>query len=428
MSSVTELTTSRIENLLQFRRDPLAFFLRMQEEGGLVRLRTGKAPSYVLSDPDLIQEVLVTQGSSFRKGRTSEVLERTIGHGVLSSEGRQHQEQRRQFQPVFYKERIRSYSRIVLEEAKKMTEEIRGQKTVQLDANMMQLTLTIICRCMFHADVEDRKQEIAEAVDTTIRETAGNLMSPVLLPSFVPTASNLRHQAAVRTLNRTVEPLIEKNRGKGTMMDLLEEAAGTELPRQELRDQMVTMLLAGHETSANLLTWTWYLLSQNPEARARFQEEVSSVELTEPYEQLQELPFTEQVVKEALRLYPPAWLIYREAAEDVQIGGETFAAGSTWMICPYSIHRNPRVFEAPHQFRPERFAPGAAKPPAFGYFPFGGGARSCIGSRFALMETVIILAELGRHVWFRPTHGIRPDPLVSLRMQEGMKALVQERA
>jgi cytochrome P450 len=441
MSRVVSVRSSRIRNFLAFQRTPLQFMVEMLHEGDVVSLRTSSTkPSYVVNSPEFIQEILVTKDQAFRKGRSSDILRRTIGDGLLTSEGEQHRKQRKYMQPSFYKERIQAYAEIVREETQRLGSRLSSGQMLSMHEEMMQLTLNIITRTMFATDVADNKVELAAAVNVTIEQTARTLFSPIVLPISIPTPRHVKHKRAIRTLEEMVITTIRdaKQRPEAYTMTLLgllldtQDEQGNSLSESEIRDQMMTMLLAGHETTANLLTWVWVLLDKHPGIYLRFQEEIDAIHKTElsAYEFYRSMEFTQRIIQETLRLYPPAWMILREAQEEVELLGETFPMGSTFLISPYAIHRNGNVFEDPEAFRPERFLDGGpSRWPKFAYFPFGGGSRSCIGSQFAMMEALLIMSELARQFSFHRVteQPIQPEPLVSLRVKDGVIMTVKAR-
>ncbi|WP_240420213.1 cytochrome P450 [Paenibacillus periandrae] len=433
ISRVTEIEKSQLQVFMAFQKDPLHLLVSVLHDGDMVYLGNGrKRPAYIVNSPEFVHEILVSKDAFFVKGRSSSVLSRTLGDGLLTSEHEQHQKQRQYMQPVFYKERIQSYAQIVLREAEAFANRLTEGQTISISDTMMELTLTVIAQTMFATDLENRKSELAAAVNDTIERSARTLFSPFIMPLGMPTPGNIVHRRAIRTLEMMVYEVINDAQNHpekyhlsllGLLMDT-RATNGEGIPIEEMRNQMMTMLLAGHETTANLLTWIWYSLGEHPEVEAKFHKELESVELTEgsAMEQYRKLTYTNQIIQEALRLYPPAWTILREAEREVTMLGETFAPHSSFLISPYSIHRNGNVFEDPLAFRPERFAEGAGFWPRFAYFPFGGGSRSCIGSNFAMMEATLILAAVGKRFRFRRTNSlpVQPEPLVSLRIKSGL--------
>jgi cytochrome P450 len=434
VSRVTDIKSSGLQIFMAFQRDPLQFVLSLLYDGDMISLRGGsKRPSYVVNSPEFVQEILVSKDEGFVKGRTSSVLSRTIGDGLLTSEHEKHQKQRQYMQPVFYKERLQAYAEIVISEAQALTERLSGGLSISISDEMMKLTLTIIAQTMFATNLEERKAELAAAVNDTIERSARTLFMPFILPLGVPTPGNIVHRRAIRTLETMVYEVIadaqkDPERYRLSLLGLLldtQDSQGKGMPDEEMRDQMMTMLLAGHETTANLLSWIWYSLGENPDVEAKFHQELESIDLTSgsAMDNYRKLSYTNLIIQEALRLYPPAWIILRESVSEVLLLGERFPPKSSFLISPYSLHRNKHIFEDPDTFRPERFADGTSKWPRFSYFPFGGGSRSCIGSSFAMMEATLILAVIGKQFRFRrlDTLPVRPEPLVSLRIKGGLK-------
>lgn len=447
MTRVADISTSRTSNFFRFRRDPLGFLVDALPLGDVVSLRTSAfQPTFIVNSPDFVQEILVSQERAFRKGRSSDVLRRTVGDGLLTSEHDVHRGQKRYMMPVFYKERIQAYAEVVLEETERLMEKLPEGSPVPMHETMMELTLGIIARSLFNTELEEDKSALADAVDVTIRHSAGTIFSPVILPFSWPTPGNVRHKRAIRTLEDMIVEAIGKARARpeaysdcmlGLLLDLRTED-GKPLPEREIRDQMMTMLLAGHETTANALVWAWVALERAPASYARLREEQDHIRDTEKrggrrlsaYDRYREMPYAKQVVQETLRLYPPAWAILRESEQEIELLGDRFPNNSSFLISPYAIHRNDAVFGDASAFRPERFDEGSSAWPRFAYFPFGGGARGCIGSQFALMEAVLILGTIASGLGFVSAAGqgeAVPEPLVSLRVKNGRQMIPARR-
>ncbi|MFC5647794.1 cytochrome P450 [Paenibacillus solisilvae] len=440
MTRIALIPTSRAANFFKFQRDPLGFLMDAFPIGDIVSLRTSSfRPTFVVNSPAFIQEILVHQDSQFRKGRSSGVLSRTIGDGLLTSEQETHRHQKRYLTPVFYKERIQSYAGIVVEETLKLADKLEDGVPVAMHDAMMQLTLGIIARSMFKTEVDEDKAELAAAVDVTIKQSAKTIFSPIILPMAVPTPGNVAHKRAIRTLEAMVYDAIAAAKREpehyadsllGLLLDTKEES-GEPIADVEIRDQMMTMLLAGHETTANALVWAWYLLERGPAVERRLHLELDHLgaakegqdgEYFDAYERFRELTYTKQVVQETLRLYPPAWAILRESERETQMLGDHFPANSSFIISPFAIHRNDEVFGDAAAFRPERFDAGLSEWPRFAYFPFGGGSRGCIGSQFAMLEAVLIIGTLAERFTFTSVPGqgdAVPEALVSLRVKNG---------
>lgn len=437
MVQVQDIATPRLQNYLQFVRDPIAFFTRVQPLGDVISLKTGFSPTFVANSPEAIREILIRHDQSFVKGRTTTVLRRTVGEGILTTEGEQHATQKKYIQPAFYKEALERYAYAIIDETEKATHRLERERICDIHSVMMELTLSIITRTMFSTDVSAEQKKLADAVTTTIEESVNILFSPVIVPASVPTKSNVRHQQAIQTLEEMINDVVAAAKVHPEwfqdtllgMMQAVTDEDGNRLSDKEVRDQMMTMLLAGHETTANLVAWLFAEIASHSEVEKRLTAELAQADLTgNPFHWMRELPYTQQIIEEGLRLYPPAWLIYRELAEPIEMFGKKFKKGSTFMICPYAIHRNEEVFPQPEVFDPERFASGNRYAP-FSYFPFGGGSRSCIGSRFAMLEATLIIAVLYKEFSFHNVrdHAPVPEPLISLRIKDGWPMQVNRR-
>jgi len=434
--------------MLAFRRDPLAFLTSIARAypGEVVRFRQGPRTVYLVKHPDLVKEILVTRQHEFTKSRALQWAKLFLGEGLLTSEGEFHTRQRRLAQPAFHRQRIAGYAAEMVGLALEARERWRAGETVLLDAEMTRLTLAIAARTLFGLDVTaSAAAEVGRDVGTL---TA--LFPRFALPLFgviqkLPLPSNARFDRAVARLDALVYGLIAQRRaegaeaaGRGDLLSMLlgaqdEEGEGGGMTDRQLRDEVMTLLLAGHETTSNALVWTFYLLSQNPEADARWRQELVSVLAgrAPTADDLPALVQTEKVLAESMRLFPPAWGIGRRAAHDLVLGGYAVRKGTVLALPPYVIHRDGRFWPDPLRFDPERFTPEAkAGRPRFAYFPFGGGARSCIGEPFAWMEGVLLLATIGQR-WrlrLRPGQKVEPQALITLRPRYGMAMTVEPAA
>jgi len=428
--------------LLAFRRDPLAFFERLaREHGDFVHWRIGTLDFFLLNHPDLIKEVLVTRQASFIKSRGLQRAKRFLGEGLLTAEGDAHRRQRRLAQPAFHKERVTSYGEAMVEHAAKTRD--RWTDGVPLDASkeMMRLTLAIVARTLFGAEVEDEAEEIDAAFTAIIGQ-----FNRMLLPfseyfDKLPLPSNKKLERAAGRLDETIFRMIAERRASGeTGTDLLsmlmsardDEGDGTGMSDRQLRDESMTIFLAGHETTANALTWTWFLLARHPEVERRMHAEIDEV-LEGRLPTVADLPrlaYTEMVFAESMRLYPPAWAIGRAATEDVSIGDFVVPEGSMVLMSQWVMHRDKRFFPDPLAFDPERWRPEArAARPKFSYFPFGGGARVCIGEPFAWMEGVLLLATIAQKWRLRlsPEARVAIAAIITLRPRHGMPMIPEAR-
>jgi cytochrome P450 len=429
-------------NLLALRRDRIGFLMRMVEEyGELARFDLGPYPAYLLSNPDHIRDVLITHNKQFMKGEGLQRAKRLLGEGLLTSEGEFHLRQRRLAQPAFHRQRIAGYATTMIEFASKMRDEWRPGETRDIAREMMRLTLAIAGKTLFGTDVTGEADEIGQALDTAMQAFNRLTLPFSNLIERLPLPSVRRFGQAKERLDATIYRMIGERRASGRdhgdLLSMLiaardEEGDGTGMTDQQLRDEALTIFLAGHETTANTLTWTWYLLSQNPDAEAKFHAEIDAViEGRVPAaEDFPRLRYTEMVLAESMRLYPPAWIIGRRALSDYRIDEYPIPAGSILLMSQYVVHHRAKYFPDPFRFDPERWTPEAKDSrPKFSYFPFGGGPRLCIGEHFAWMEGVLVLAAIAQRWRMRlvPGHRVEMQPLVTLRPKYGMKMILEPR-
>ncbi|MDP8982929.1 MAG: cytochrome P450 [Acidobacteriota bacterium] len=424
-----------------FRRRPLAFLQKMAREyGDIAYFKLGPQHAFLLSHPEHIREVLVTRQSNFTKSRALQRARLLLGEGLLTAEGQFHLRQRRLAQPAFHRERLAGYAAVMSRCALKTRDRWQDGATLEVSDEMMRLTMAVVGRTLFSADVEAGAREIGEAMTAVLE-----MFNMLLLPfseylEKLPLPSNRRFERARETLDGIIYGMIRERRAggedRGDLLSMLllaqDEEGGGGMTDQQVRDESLTLFLAGHETTANALTWTWYLLSQNPECEAKLHAELDRVlEGRAPgFYDVPGLTYTEMVVAEAMRLYPPAWAIGRKAIEAFEIGGLELPAGSICILSPYVTQRDPRWFAEPDRFDPERWTAEAKEArPKFSYFPFGGGARVCIGERFAWMEGVLLLATLAQKWRLRLAEGhkVEAKPLITLRTRYGMRMVVERR-
>ena len=429
-------------NILDFRRDTLAFLLANAEEHGDVSLyRLGRDDVYLLSHPDHVKDVLVTSQHSFVKGKGVQWAKLFLGEGLLTSEGEFHTRQRRLAQPAFHRQRIAAYARAMVDHAAECRDRLAPGAAVDMHAEMMSLTLAVAAKTLFDADVRTEAPEIAESLGVIIGFFPRFALPFAGALQALPLPGNARFARAVALLDGVVYRMIAERRASGEDRgDLLSmlllshdvEGDGTGMTDRQLRDEVMTILLAGHETTANALTWTWYLLARNPEAEARLHAEVDRVlgGRAPVADDVPALGAVERVLAESMRLFPPAWGIGRRALAAHDVGGYTIPAGGLVAMSPYVVHRDPRWWPDPLRFDPDRFTPEArATRPRFAYFPFGGGARQCIGESFAWMEGVLLVATLAQRLRFALVPGARIEPqaLITLRPRHGMPMTVAAR-
>ncbi|HEV8360374.1 MAG TPA: cytochrome P450 [Candidatus Thermoplasmatota archaeon] len=416
-------------------RDPLTSFQGyIREHGNIVHLPFGGLHVFLVNEPEAIQEVLVKQHRSFHKGRALQEARRLLGNGLLTANGDEHLGHRRALLPVFRHERIQGYAAIMAQQSARARDRLRAGEEFDMHDAMMRLTLGIIGQALFDIDLEaepDFLRALSVSVDNFNRLTAP--FAPVV--DRLPLPETRRLHAAKRAMDERIFAMIDERRGRvpGERQDLLswlleaEDAErGERMSAQQVRDEAVTVLLAGHETTANGLTWTWYLLSQHPEVAAQLRAEVAAVlgDRAPTAEDVPKLKLARQVFAEGMRLYPPAWIIGRKAIEPVRIAGYDLPKGSLVLMSQFMMHRDARFWPEPDSFDPDRWTPEAtAARPKFCYFPFGGGPRSCIGEPLAWMEAVVVLATFAQRWRFALARGFEPElePKLTLRPKHGMR-------
>lgn len=426
--------------LPEFREDPLGLFTRMARDyGDIARVQLGPWDFYQLNHPDYIEQVLVTDNRLFVKGRGLEASQPLLGNGLLLSEGEFWRRQRRLAQPAFHKDRINAYAATMTDFALRHIAPWQDGAPLDMAREMAHLTLAVAAKTLFSAEVGSDAAAVGEALNVTISYFQDQNESMIKIPYNWPTPANLRVRKAVGQLERVIYRIIDERRASGEdtgdLLSMLLHAVdedGTQMTKRQLRDEAMTLLMAGHETTANTMAWTWYLLGQNPAAEASLHQEIDTVlgDRAPTPADLPRLPYVEAVISESMRLYPPAWIMGRKSTAPFELGGYTFPAGTEVIMSQWVMHRHPRWFEAPLAFRPERWTDGLAKRlPAFAYFPFGGGPRMCIGKAFALMEAQLLLATIARRFRFTlvPGTSLTPSASITLRPAPGVPVIPHRR-
>jgi cytochrome P450 len=431
-----------IGTLIAPRRNPLALLTGLARDyGDIVTFKLAGERAFLINDPQLIRDVLVTHQKHFTKSRGLERAKKLLGEGLLTAEGANHVRQRRLIQPAFHRERIAGYAEVMVDHAARMRERWQPGGTYDLSDEMMRVTLSIVGKTLFDTDVESQANEVGLAL-THVMETFFISMLPFQdIIDRLPIPAVRRAQRARQRLDALIYQLIADRRASGrdhgdllSMMLAAQDADGgnARLSDQDVRDNALTIMLAGHETTANALTWTFYLLSQNPDAEAKLFEEIDRVLAggLPTMADLPRLPYVERVVTEALRLYPPAWIIGRRAIGEYALGEYIAPARSIVFMSPWVTQRDARWYPEPERFNPDRWTTEfkAALPP-FAYLPFGGGSRKCIGDQFALMEAALVLATVAQKWRLRlvPGHPVATQPLITLRAKHGMKMIAERR-
>jgi cytochrome P450 len=428
-------------NFAPFRSDSLSFLSDCAREyGDIASFRLGGRRIVLLSHPDLIEQVLVTDNRNFTKHFAFKLLRPTLGNGLLMSEGDLWLRQRRLMQPAFAPKRLEAYAETMVEHTMRMLAGWSDGQRCDLHHEMMRLTLAIVAQVLLDVDTSREASHVGESVDLLMVDFNYRFKNPFSWPLWLPTPWNQRVHQSIRRLNDIIHGVIAERRAsaedRGDLLSILvharDELDGQGMSDQQLRDEVMTMFLAGHETTANALSWTWYLLSQHPQIEERLYAEVSQVLGGRPptAADMPRLVFTERVILESMRLYPPAFVIGRQAIDEYTLGGYRFPQGATFLMSQWVVHRDGRWYDEPLGFNPDRWEPSlAARLPKYAYFPFGGGPRGCIGNRFAMMEAVLIVATMAQQVRFTLAEGqhVQPWPAITLRPAKGLMATVARR-
>ena len=416
------------ELTLTFFRDIRSGLARLDAVGGdlVVVSAPGLPPLYLLRHPDVVREVLVDRNADVTKARGLRLAARILGHGLLTSEPPVHTRQRRLMLPAFHHGRLRHYGQTMVDLAHAEADRWAEGETVDGAAAMGRLALAIAGQTLFGADVLSDADRVSAAIRDAMLafDRAQYPMADKLM--WLPTRANRTADRARAVLDGVVYGLIDERRAAPDVAheDLLamllaarDEDTGEAMTDEEVRDEAMTLLLAGHETTAAALAWTWLLLAQHPDVEARLHAEVDALDGPPSFEALDRLPYTRQVFAESMRVYPPAWAVGREAARDTTLGGHAVPKGATVLFAPYFLHRDPRVWDEPEAFRPERFAPEArAGRHKFAYLPFSAGRRGCIGEQFAWVEGVLVLATIAQR-WRLRLAGERPESHASVTLR-----------
>jgi cytochrome P450 len=422
-----------------FRRDPLTFLTNAARKyGDIVGLRFLYYRTYLISHPDYIEDVLVNHPRKFVKGRVLQANKRLFGNGLLTSEGDFWLRQRRLAQPAFHRTRIASYGEAMVRYAEQMLERWSHGAEVDAHQEMMQLTLNIVGKTLFDADVAGDAREIGKTISMLL-DFSSDFRRLIFTPKWLPTPRNIQTTLAIRRLNKIVFRMIAERRASGrdagdllSMLLGARDVDGSRMDDKQLRDEALTLFLAGYETTANLLAWTWWLLATHPDVERKLHLELDGL-LAGRAPTMDDLPtlrYTGHVLTESLRLYPPAWGMARLAIEDHEIAGYPVPAGTGVAIAQWVVQRDPRWYEAPDEFRPERWEGDLQKRlPRFAYFPFGGGPRQCIGNMFALMEATLVLATVAQHFRLRmmPNQEVVPLASITLRPKNGIAMRLESR-
>ena len=423
-----------------FRKQPVEFLTKLSQLGDVSYFTMGKQPVYLINHPEMVRDLLVVSANKFVKGRALQRAKNLLGEGLLTSEKEFHLRQRRLAQPAFHRARIMGYANSMIEYGEKMADDWRNGETRDISREMMRLTLYIVGKTLFSADVEKDAEDVGKTM-TALVEMFDYLLLPFSeLLEKLPLPQSNRLRKARAKLDQIIYGFINDRRQSGedkgdllSMLLLSEDEDGSQMTDKQVRDECLTIFLAGHETTANAMTWTWYLLSQHPEITAKFHAEIDKVldGKSPTPEDYANLKYTEMILAESMRLYPPAWVVGRLSTEDHEFGGYKFSKNALILASPYLMQHDARFWENPNEFIPERWETVSVKEASnkFIYFPFGGGIRRCIGEQFAWMEGVLLLATLGRKwsLHLAPDQKIAMQPLITLRPKFGMKMELEKR-
>jgi cytochrome P450 len=429
-----------IGNLRDLRNRPLAFMEEcVRDYGDMSHFQVANIHVYLLNHPDMVEDVLVTSNRNYIKPQLLRDTAEVFGRGLLVSDGDFWLRQRRLAAPAFHRQRIASYGTIMTEFTERMLGRWRHGQEFDVHAEMMRVTLEIVTKALFGAEVSQADTaKVGHALEIMLERFVDRI-SLLRFLQQLPLPKNLRFRRALETLDGIIYRIIESRRRDGVLGDDLlsmllaaQDEDGSSMTDRQVRDETVTLFLAGHETTAVSLTWTFLLLSRNPDVDRKLADELDRV-LAGRAPTLDDLPaleYTTQVVKESMRLYPPAWRVGREATIDTEVGGYPIPAGSQLIMSQWTLHRDARYFDDPLAFRPERWTPELEHGlPKYAYFPFGGGPRRCIGDQFAMMEATLILATIARR--FRlvelPDQTIDYWPSITLRPRNGLRVKVEGR-
>lgn len=422
--------------------EPLRFFVEAGNQyGDVVHLDLGPREFYLLNHPDYIRYVLQDNYRNYHKGY--DPIEPLIGNGLVMSEGNFWRRQRRLMQPAFHRDQLASFADVIAGATAEMLSRweraARHETLLDMAEEMTHLTLQVILRTMFSTDIDDKIDVASRAFEDALAYMNQQLMAPFEWLQHIPTPAKRRFQRALTALDDIVYGIIAERRHSdddpGDLLSMLlnaqDEETGESMTDKQVRDEVMTIFLAGHETTANALAWVWYLLSKYPATARQVRSEVDDVlgDRAPAYEDLQNLTYMRRVIDETLRLYPSAWMFARQAVEDDEIGGYSIPAGATLMLSPFVTHRRAEFWENPEGFDPERFTPERVKERArYAYFPFGGGPRRCIGEGFALMEAQLVMAMVVQRFRLHlvPGHRVEPQPMATLRPHPGVLMTVHE--
>lgn len=447
------LSGNPLKLYIGFRKDPIGFLMDTQPLGDVVKIPSVSGqPSYILHHPEWVREVLAISEQSVVKGKSGRILGLTLGRGLLTSEGEQHAQQRRIMQPAFHTRMLAAAADDIVRLTEERIATWPEDQWFPVSQQFLELTLDIVFQTLFGVEVGEDRENLHDIIEHSVQFSAHKLLSAVTFPLWLPLPANRKHKRLVDKFDAVISRVMQQGRervarladdeytrtahGTPTMLSgrtlnvldylyTVRTEAQDSIPDDEIRDQLATLIIGGHETTANLLSFVLYRLALDKRVTDKLYDELDH-ELggrRPGFEDVRKLVYMRQVLQETMRLYPPAWTILRETVEPITVLGVTVPAGSSLIISPYVMHRNPAWYDDPEQFIPERFADDQPHTwPQFAYIPFGGGSRTCIGNTFAKMEATLILAVIlqKRHVQLQKDVAVDPEPSVSLRVRGGL--------
>jgi cytochrome P450 len=425
--------------LRQLNGDRLGMMSSAAERyGDAVRIAVGPKTLYLFNHPDHARHVLADNAANYHKGIGLVQAKRALGDGLLTSEGELWKEQRKIIRPVFQQKRIAQQAGIVADEAAKLVERLRshtGGSPVDVVEEMTGLTLGVLGRALLDADL-GAFDTVGHSFEAVQEQAMFEMVTLGMVPMWVPLPKQLRFRKAREDLQRVVDHLVADRAARprdgddvvSRLIASTSQEADRRVGEQRMRDELVTLLLAGHETTASTLSWAFFLLDKHPEVLYRLRTEAADVlgDRLPVYEDLKRLTYTSMVVSEVMRLYPPVWILTRQAQQADVVGGYHVPAGADVVVCPYALHRNPEFWPQPERFDPERFDPAGSRPPGYAYIPFGAGPRFCVGNTLGLMEAVFVLAMVARDLRLSNVagHQVVPEGMLSLRARGGLPMTV----
>jgi cytochrome P450 len=425
------------------RGDSIGYLTRCAREfGDIVFFRFLGVPACFVNRPEYIESVLVTQNNNFVKSKDYRAMRRVLGNGLLLSEGEFWRRQRKLIQPAFHQERIAAYADIMTGHTQRMLASWSDGQTLDIHEAMMHLTLGIVAKTLFDADVSREAEDVDAALSILMGKFLRQAGLALLLPAWIPLPTSQLLKRAVGRLDKVIYGIIEQRRASGQMSgDLLsvflqvQDDEGVGMTDRQLHDEIMTLFLAGHETTANVISWTWFLLGQNAEVEEKLIQELGRVlggRVPTPAD-LPQLVYTDMVLRESMRLYPPVWVIGRRALAPFRLGEYELPADTNVLISQLILHKDARYFPEPERFDPDRWSANDSRSkslPRFAYFPFGGGPRVCIGAGFAMMEAVLLLATIAQQfrIQIAPGQTVRMQPTVTLRPRNGIPVTLKRRS